>query len=198
MLGDWLIVPSSSKDRLFIALLPPEDVQEVANQIKQHFADIYNSRAAQTSPPHITLQPPFDWEQSDLPRLEEHLEIFARNQYPIPVTLQGFGSFPPRVIFIQPLKTPELMAIQKTLMVNLEQSLKIVHQASKNRPFSPHVTVAFRDLSRHNFRLAWEEFASQELNFSFTVNQLTLLKHNGHCWQIHREFPFAIPDYLKT
>ncbi len=193
-MGDWRIMPSSSKDRFFIALLPPEDVQEAANKIKQHCADTYNSYAAQKSPPHITLQPPFDWEQSDLSRLEEHLAIFARNQYPIPVVIQGFGAFPPRVIFLQPLKTPELMAMQTTLMVNLEQSLKIVHQASKNRPFSPHVTVAFRDLSRHDFRLAWQKFASQELNFSFTVDQLTLLKHDGHCWQIHRDFPFAITE----
>ncbi|WP_216351346.1 hypothetical protein [Leptolyngbya sp. 'hensonii'] len=34
------------KLRLFVALLPPKPVQEYATQIKQHFADRYQSRAA--------------------------------------------------------------------------------------------------------------------------------------------------------
>ncbi|MFN6233029.1 MAG: 2'-5' RNA ligase family protein, partial [Microcystis sp.] len=45
----------------FIALLPPPEVQEIATKIKVEFAEIYNSRAALKSPPHVTLQPPFRW-----------------------------------------------------------------------------------------------------------------------------------------
>ena len=40
----------------FIALLPPPEVQEIATKIKLEFAEIYNSRAALKSPPHVTLQ----------------------------------------------------------------------------------------------------------------------------------------------
>jgi 2'-5' RNA ligase len=50
--------------RFFIALLPPQMIQDYANQIKQYFAEQYTSQGAQKSPPHITLQPPFVWEDA--------------------------------------------------------------------------------------------------------------------------------------
>ncbi|NJM88246.1 MAG: 2'-5' RNA ligase family protein [Hydrococcus sp. RU_2_2] len=179
---------TQSKRRFFIALLPPVEIQQFANKIKQHFAEVYNSRAAQKSPPHITLQPPFEWKIEDLAKLEQKLAEFARSQFPVPMTLDGFSAFKPRVIFINVLKNPELVTIQKTLMDELESSLGIVHEVSKNRPFSPHLTVGFRDLTKANFYKAWDEFKDRQLHFEFLVPQLTLLIHNGHCWETHQEF----------
>ncbi|MGK7877811.1 MAG: 2'-5' RNA ligase family protein [Xenococcaceae cyanobacterium] len=181
---------TQSRQRFFIALLPPQEVQQFVNQIKQQFAELYNSRAAQKSPPHITLQPPFEWQLEELPKLELDLKQFAQTQFPIPVTLDGFGAFRPRVIYINVLKTPELLAVQKELMAYLESSLDIIHQASKNRPFAPHLTVASRDLTKPNFHKAWPEFEQQQLHFEFTVPQLTLLIHNGKRWEIRNEFAF--------
>ena len=106
------------------------------------------------------------------------------------MTLSGFGAFAPRVIYINVLKTPQLLAMQKQLMTELEESFGIVHPASKNRPFSPHLTVAFRDLTKPNFRAAWQEFQQRSLYFEFTVSQLTLLIHNGKQWEIGNEFSF--------
>jgi 2'-5' RNA ligase len=182
---------TQSKQRFFIALLPSLEVQQFANKIKEHFAEVYNSRAALKSPPHITLQPPFEWEVEDLAKLEQKLAEFARSQYPVPMTLDGFSAFKPRVIFINVLKNPELLAIQKALTNELETSLKIVHEVSKNRPFSPHLTVGFRDLTKANFYKAWDEFKEQQLHFEFLVPQLTLLIHNGKFWDIHQEFLFG-------
>ena len=181
---------SKSEILLFIALLPPQDIQERANQIKQHFADNYQSRRAFKSPPHITLQPPFEWEKADLPILVQHLEKFSSNQINIPVTIEGFGAFPPRVIYLKPLKTPELMSIQKALATYLENSLNIIHKPSKNRPFSPHVTVALRDLTKKNFHLAWEEFEHRQFSAKFTIPRLTLLIHKDKKWEIAQEFNF--------
>ncbi|MGF1481530.1 MAG: 2'-5' RNA ligase family protein [Cyanophyceae cyanobacterium] len=181
---------AKSLKRFFIALLPPPEIQQFANEIKQHFAAVYNSRAAQKSPPHITLQPPFQWPVEELPRLQQHLQNFAHRQPSIPVFLDGYGAFKPRVIYINVLKTAELLAVQKELMAYLESSLGIVHQVSKSRPFAPHLTVAFRDLTKANFRQAWPEFESQSLHFEFVVPRLTLLVHNGRCWEVGEEFAF--------
>lgn len=177
-----------SKQRFFIALLPPEEVQQVVNNIKQKFAEVYNSRAAQKSPPHITLQPPFEWEIEDLQNLEQNLTEFSQKQFSVPIVLDNFGAFKPRVIFINVLKTPELLTIQTSLMEELECKLGIVDRPSKNRSYSPHVTVGFRDLNKANFYRAWEEFKEYKVNFEFVVTQLTLLIHNGKNWEIHQEF----------
>ncbi len=74
--------------RFFIALLPPLAMQNYANQVRQHFADYYGSRKAFNSPPHITLQSPFEWAIDRREELVESLTQFAQTQAPIPVTLK--------------------------------------------------------------------------------------------------------------
>lgn len=179
-----------SEQLFFIALLPPKPIQNQITEIKHYCAQTYHSRHALKSPPHITLQPPFKWLTEDLPTLEQHLTTFALNHAPISITLSGFNAFPPRVLFVDVLKTPELINLQQQLSHSLKQQLNIVHQVSKKHPFSPHVTVAFKDLSRTAFETAWVEFAQRPIYFEFTVPQLTLLIHNGQTWNIKTEFPF--------
>jgi 2'-5' RNA ligase len=181
-----------TKQRFFIALLPPQNIQQLVTKIKEHFAEVYNSRAALKSPPHVTLQPPFEWELKELPNLAEKLAEFAQNQAPIPMILDGFAAFKPRVIYINVLKNPELLEVQKQLMDYLESSLGIVHEVSKNRRFAPHLTVAYRDLTKPNFYQAWQEFAQKSFHFEFIIPQVTLLIHNGKSWDICGEFPLLI------
>ena len=185
---------TKAKPLFFIALLPPEHVRQVASDIKQHFAQVYNSKAALKSPPHITLQPPFAWELENLPKLEAFLAEFSQTQTPIPMILDGFAAFKPRVIYINVLKNAELLTLHQQLTKYLQKSLNIVHQVRKNRPFSPHLTVGFRDLSKANFYQAWSEFKGRQLHFEFTVSELTLLRHNAKYWEIHRNFSFLLNE----
>ena len=182
---------SEEKKLFFIALLPPPDVQQYATKIKQHFANIYQSKAALKSPPHITLQPPFFWDINNLKTLEQVLQEFVTNYSPIPIELSGFSAFKPRVIYIDVSKTAELLTVQKELNLFLESSLNIIDKKSKNRPFCPHLTVGFKDLSKTNFYRAWDEFKQKKVSFNFQVNQLTLLSHNGKNWEIQTKFEFS-------
>lgn len=180
----------SEQQLCFIALLPPPAIQEEANTIKEHFATVYESSHAKKSPPHITLQPPFKWEKERLPALKKTLKTFSNTQSPIPITLSGFGAFPPHVIYIHVEKPPELLKIQKSLLTHLEQQLGLVDSVAKSRPFVPHMTVAFRDLSKPNFHQAWEVYKDQPFDYEFTVQSLTLLLHNGKFWEIGETFNF--------
>lgn len=176
--------------RYFIALLPPQAIQDAASQVQQHFAERYASRKAQNSPPHITLQPPFEWSVEQVLTLEQYLSDFASNQKSILVGLSGFAAFPPRVIYINVLKTSELITLQTDLAVCLGSKLGIVDPVSKSRAFKPHLTVAFRDLTRANFKAAWAEFQHQPFEFQFTAPALTLLTHNGQRWNAIADFSF--------
>ncbi|WP_375491210.1 2'-5' RNA ligase family protein [uncultured Nostoc sp.] len=179
--------------RFFVALLPPQDIQDYANQIKQYFADRYTSRGALKSPPHITLQPPFEWTDANLPLLEASLKEFASGQQPVAITLKGFDAFAPHVIYINVVKSQELLTLQADLMAYTESNLGVVDKVSKSRLFAPHITVAFRDLTKQNFKAAWPEFEKRQLHFEFTADKLTLLLHDGRRWNIKSEFAFA--DY---
>jgi 2'-5' RNA ligase len=177
-------------NRFFVALLPPQHIQDYANRIKQYFADNYNSRHAQKSPPHITLQPPFEWEIDHVPRLEASLREFASQQQSLSITLSGFSAFAPRVIYIDVVRSPELLQLQADLMAHMETHLSIIDEVGKKRPFAPHMTVAFRDLTKQNFKAAWPKFENCQLHFEFIAEQLTLLIHDGRRWNIKSEFAF--------
>ncbi|MBW4519523.1 MAG: 2'-5' RNA ligase family protein [Scytolyngbya sp. HA4215-MV1] len=177
----------------FIALLPPQTIQLEVNQIKQLFADRYNSRAAFKSPPHITLYPPFACSSVEIARLESGLAEFAIAQVPFGVTLEGFGAFAPHVIYLHVVKTHELAALQQALKECLETTLSLGSPSrDSDRSYIPHLTVAFRDLSPPNFKLGWAEVQSRSLHYEFMVTHLTLLRHNGQSWDIQIEFPFGI------
>ena len=180
-----------SKQRFFIALVPPPHIEQHITEIKLYFAEHYNSCSALNSPPHITLQPPFHSLAEDVPKLEESLKQFSANRLPIPVTLSGFAAFAPRVIYVDVVKSPELLDIHSYLMSYMEANFAIVDRVSQTRPFVPHMTVAFRDLTKENFQTAWLEFAGRSLHFEFTASALTLLLHDGSRWNISNQFPLS-------
>ena len=182
---------ANSQHRFFIALLPPSQIQDKASEIQQYFSDRYHSRAAQKSPPHITLQPPFEWPAATVESLQTSLAAFAMRHSALPITLSGFGAFPPRVIYINVLKTPNLMSLQQALTVHMEAKLNIVDQRSRRRPYTPHLTIAFRDLKPSAFRKAWPEFATRSLHLQFMADQLTLLIHTGRRWIVSQALPFG-------
>jgi 2'-5' RNA ligase len=181
---------NNTQSRFFIALLPPQVMQDQAKEIQQYCADRYHSYAAQKSPPHITLQPPFEWKLADLPRLEQHLHAFTASQAPFSITLDGFAAFSPRVIFIDVQRSPDLFNLQATLAGVLKDTLGIADRQSKY-PFTPHMTVAFRDLTPENFNLAWQEFQGRSLHFTWQATDLTLLIHTGQQWIVHRTLPLG-------
>ncbi|PZV13754.1 MAG: 2'-5' RNA ligase [Leptolyngbya sp.] len=183
------------QQRCFIALVPPPEIQAIANTIKHQFADEYASQAAQKSPPHITLQPPFTWMPQALPNLEQQLAKFAMEQSPFEVELNGFAAFPPKVIYIDVVKTVVLLNLQTGLMANLEATLGIVDAPSKQRTFTPHMTVAFRDLTQPNFNAAWQIFQERSLQLHFLASSLSLLIYDEHQWHVYKTFPFFEKGY---
>jgi 2'-5' RNA ligase len=178
------------RQRFFIALVPPLDIQAIANTIKQQFAEEYASQAAQKSPPHITLQPPFEWMLPKLSHLEQQLTEFATQQMPFEVELDGFAAFPPKVIYIDVVKTVALLNLQASLMAHLEATLGLVNIPSKQRTFTPHMTVAFRDLTQTNFNTAWQIFQGRSLQLKFLASSLHLLLHDGQQWHPYKTFRF--------
>lgn len=177
-----------AETRFFIALVPPPEIKAYANQMIQELGDRYQTRTARAVP-HITLQPPFLWQANAVSQLEECLSSFARTQTLIPVMLSGFGAFAPRVLFMNVLKTAELLQLQTNLMADLEKHLGIVDPVAQRRPFSPHLTIASRNLTRQTFKQAWSELQPRQVDFQFIADRLTLLIHDGHRWHTQSEFP---------
>ena len=176
------------KSLYFIALIPPEPLRRQIIELKLKFAENYKTTHALKSPPHITLIPPFNFRSTEEKRIIEFLEIFAQTICPFNVAIIGFGAFKPKVIYLDFNKN-ELL---KSLQMRLSEQFKDVSELdlNKGKLFTPHLTLAFRDLSPQMFYRAWEKYKLETFKASFMVTSLFLLKHNGKCWDIAHELPF--------
>lgn len=184
-------MPASRKCQYFLGLIPPSPIAEEIALLKEYFRDHYHSRAALNSPPHITLHMPFEWREDRESELVASISTFASRQSAFPLQLRDFGCFEPRVIFINVLPEPALDGMQSSLHRYCKTQLDLYNALYQDRPFHPHLTLAFRDLKKSAFRTAWEEFKNRNFEAVFAVNAICLLKHNGRQWNLNNELAFA-------
>jgi len=183
-----MAVKEENRKQYFIAVIPPAPIYDEAHALKEHFRDEYRSKAALNSPPHITLHMPFLWREEKEERLTQALRDFARMRDPVKVCLDNFSCFSPRVIFINVTETDALAAMQGDLHRFMKQQLNIFNANYQDRPFHPHLTLAFRDLRKEQFRRAWDAFRDREFKAEFVADRIVLLKHNGRNWDAFQEF----------
>ncbi len=179
---------SASTKLYFIGIIPPDNSYDDACQLKHYFKEHFNSKASLNSPPHITLHMPFQWKEEKEGDLIQKIEQFSSEIKAFDLQLSNFGSFPPRVIFIQVVQNNALSELHKSLHRFAKRELNLFNGNYKDLPFHPHITLAFRDLKKPMFVKAWEEFQSKEFHGEFNVDRFALLKHNGKTWEVWKEF----------
>lgn len=166
----------------FIAIIPDAATCAEVKAFKEFALANFESGGALKSPAHITLEPPFKWPDEDYPFLEKTLQSFAEKQSGFSLSLNNFEAFPPKVIFIDLIKSDPLFSLQDDLKNYLKSELKLVSDRP-NRTYHPHMTIAFKDLRKSMFSKAWEHFSKVKYQKQFTVDWICLLKHNGKIWE---------------
>lgn len=174
----------------FIAIIPPAPIFDQAKAWKEYFAEIYHSKAALKSPPHITLHMPLKLNEEKEDQLSEVLQQVANKMQPFEVALSNFGHFGQRTIFIGVEENERMHELFKILMKSMKIHFNIFNADYKNRGFNPHLTLAFRDLKKATFGKAWPEFEDKVYQAKFMAERFTLLKHNGKFWETYRHFSF--------
>lgn len=172
----------------FIAILPPEDIREQIKGFKLEVAEKFGARHALKLPAHITLQSPFKLPEAQEKDLVNHLQNFVEGKVAFNLHLNNFGSFPPRVLFVDVGNKKPVIDLHESLQQHLSPFFPM---ADEHKRFHPHLTVATRDLQRKAFPKAWEEFKNRKYQASFEVKTIVLMKHNGKNWDITAEFKFS-------
>ncbi|ACU58646.1 Phosphoesterase HXTX [Chitinophaga pinensis DSM 2588] len=170
----------------FIALLPTAEVGKEIIKIKQEFAEKYGPMYALKVLPHITLQVPFTADPALEKAFCDELAEFAKTQAPFEVSLDGYGTFPNkqnRVLFINVEKSETMGALHRQLINFLRKEFGFSTMLARTG-FTPHVTVAFKDLEDAQFEKAWPEYENKEYKATFKVNNLYFLRHNGKSWEV--------------
>ncbi|HVI45545.1 MAG TPA: 2'-5' RNA ligase family protein [Chitinophaga sp.] len=178
--------PKPDNKIYFIALLPTAEVGKEIIKIKQEFAEQYGPMYALKVLPHITLQVPFTADPALEKAFCDELTEFAKTQAPFEVSLNGFGTFPNkqnRVLFINVEKSETMSTMHRQLINFLRKEFGFSTMLARTG-FTPHVTVAFKDLEDDQFNKAWPEYENKEYTATFKVNNLYFLRHNGKSWEV--------------
>jgi 2'-5' RNA ligase len=172
----------------FIAVVPPEPVYQQAQNWKEHFASQYNSKASLNSPPHITLHMPFKMKEKKVQLLVDELRDAGSQHQSLTLKINGFDVFPPRVVFLNVVKHLSLNTLQEGIAQVMKTKFNLFNADYRDRPFHPHLTLAFRDLKKDKFENAWAEFEQKTYNEEFFLDRFWLLKHDGKRWKKFESF----------
>lgn len=184
-------------DLFFIALLPPKEISDKIIAIQKAMAVKYDSRHALKSPPHITLIPPFKFSSDFEKVITEPLTDFFRQCAPFTIQLNKFSRFERnRVVFINVIKNEHLIETYHELINFVRNNLPIELQHIHEQ-FTPHLTIASRDLRKEMFREACEEFKEKTFDENFQVYSAFLLRHSGKEWIPVFEFEFKKSSKIK-
>ncbi len=192
-----MTLSNSDPARFFIALMLAPEVEAYASGVIAELRKRYRTSTAKAAP-HITLQPPFLWatNTNSISKLAQQIEAIAARQAPVPICLNGFSAFEPRVLYINVEKTEALLTLQAQIARHLSAHCSISDPKAKSRSFSPHVTVASRNLSPALFRRAWDDLQSRPVHFEFVCDRLTLLVYRTQ-WDIHTEYSLRVAPGLN-
>ncbi len=176
--------------KYFLALVPPAEILEKAQEIKLRLREEFGIKYALKSPPHITLKMPFSYNEAKeallLERLGEHLGA----QEPFRIKLAGVGTFGSRVIFLSVGESEPLLRLQRQLRVFCKQTLHLTDELS-DRNYHPHMTLAFKDLKPGHFSEVLDRVRNQAFEAEYSAGNLVLLKRIDGMWISHWTVPFG-------
>jgi 2'-5' RNA ligase len=170
------------QDLFFIAILPPSLISKDIDDIRKQCALEYQVYSALKPPVHITLIPPFHLASKLEDKLISSLQQ-CRNFQPFTQELRDYDGFPPKVAFINAVKTPGITALHKMLREHVKKFLK-----ESPGSINPHITIAYRDVEPPVYKKIMEVYSKRRFRALFTVDKFALLKHDGKKWNLFKEF----------
>ncbi len=178
-----------------VALLPPEPVFSHVWDLKQEVHRLTGSRNAVRLPPHITLLPPLSEADEFEGLCTAALADFAATEATFEVVVDGFAWFGSRTLFVHVQEAAALRAFHARLMAWCAAYLPQVQP--EGRPYTPHLTLATRDLPPAQVPELRQLFAERAYAASFAVQSFTLFRHDGRQWQARATFALgggAVPQ----
>ncbi|HEY8654633.1 MAG TPA: 2'-5' RNA ligase family protein [Dermatophilaceae bacterium] len=151
----------------------------------QRLRSSFGDPSAVSIPTHVTLLPPTEITDDQVPEIHEHLERVAAAQGQFTMTLRSTGTFRPvsPVVFVQVAGgISECERIEQAVRTGpLKRGVRFYYH--------PHVTIA-HDLDDAAMDRAFNELASYEC--SFEVTAFHLYEHGDDLvWRAVRSFDFA-------
>lgn len=177
----------------FIGIIVPEFLADLLQQCRVWMQNQYGCRSGYGTPIHITLIPPFHlpdtYTDSDVKKAI-HAAIKETEQLhilPFTAKVDGFGSFSDRTIFAFIEADKSWNMLYDIVLNNFRQILPGVIRHD-TRSFTPHLTVANRDIPHEVIPAALDHFAQMHIRTDIPVNTIGIFKRSARGGWIPDEY----------
>ena len=177
----------------YFGLVCPSEVEDRVRLLKQWVRDRYGSKTAMKSPAHITLVPPFWWPTDRVETLQEMAGQFRFAISGLDLRLNGYGHFRKRVIYISVEENGALSSLRSDFNTYMKPLLGAMLKDDAHE-FTPHVTIATRDLSPAAFDGTWAYLQHRPFEARMTLRAISLLVLKEGRWEIFKQYPWAPAD----
>lgn len=177
-----------------VAALTDPGIERRVWDYKEDIAKKYGSIRGLKVLPHITEINPFKRSEKDEQLLIDQLESLISSFSPLELKFNGFGYFEngkSNTIYIrvENENDPLLQEQHKQLNMYAREQLGLNPEYAPLK-FTPHMTIAYRDLDKQKFEYAWPDYSQRKFEEKMMLESLWLLKHDGLCWVPYQEFAF--------
>ncbi|MDB5162094.1 MAG: Phosphoesterase [Candidatus Saccharibacteria bacterium] len=154
-------------------------------ELQQKLSEITGSKASLTSwDPHITIGDGVVVTEESLQKFQKQVQTIASSTVSFPLKLQGIGTMTNFKGGTGEQVSPHVLYIDVTVTDQLQRLVDSVSHVSNGyekwyfmpKPYQPHCTLAFRDLSEDGFRLGLEYLKKQNIDLTSTIDHIALVE----------------------
>ena len=168
----------------FIGVLVPKELSNALTDCRTWMHEQYGCKSGYGTPIHITLVPPFHLDDSFTTKqvvtsVQSAICNFHATEFD--ANVKGFASFGDRTLFAKVLPSPQWTPLRDAV---LNELLTTCPGCTKKdtRPFTPHLTIANRDIPLHAAEAALAHFSAFDLEATFPVNTICVFVRKNGSW----------------
>lgn len=168
----------------FLGVLLPEDIDGEIESAREYMRGAFGCKSGQKTPLHVTLVPPFhlseEFSTTDIICAIREID-FSRLAFTSKI--DGYDAFGDRTLFAKVIPNTQWVSLRDTVLKALLNT--IPHCTKKDtRPFTPHITVANRDIPAGSSVKALKALNELELKVSFSVDNITIFERKNSLWEV--------------
>ena len=171
----------------FIGVLVPEDIRATLEDCRRYMNEAYGCKSGYGTPIHVTLVPPFhlpeEFSTKDLAMVIEKEVILAGSELKFDGHIENFDAFGDRTIFAKVVPNENWTKLRDKVIGAVLKAAPGCTKKDK-RPFTPHLTVANRDIPSGASVAALQVMNELNLVEDFPVDKVAIFERGGGKWNV--------------
>jgi len=126
---------------------------------------------------------PFLYKENKIDQVSLSLKEALEERPSFEITFEGIAAFRNRQIYLKVSSNEFLTKIQRDIALWMKRHFNIFNANYRDYPYHPHLTIAFRDLKKVYFDIAFQYYMDLNYEASFTVSEISMLKLMADRWE---------------